>query len=86
MPPLNDDEKHRLFEILKLQSEQLARLEQGMFGDDKLKQKGLIADMVEVKEWITNSKQKIATITGVCLTVGFLLKMLWEWVVNRGKN
>lgn len=81
--PLNDDEKRRLFMTLDAQTKQLERLEQGMFGDEKLKQPGLINDMIYVKRWISAYRLKIAYITGACTAIGYLATKAWEYFTTK---
>lgn len=69
--------------ILSMQSDQLAKLEQGMFGDIKLKQDGLIQDMIFVKDWISKNKLRTAYLTGIITTVFFGIKTAIDWLVGK---
>lgn len=81
--PLTEDEKNRLFMTLDAQTRQLERLDRGMYGDEKLRQPGLIDDMIEVKKWIMGAKLKITFLSGIGMTIGFLLSRAWEWFVGK---
>lgn len=80
---MTDDEKNRLFMTLDAQTKQLNRLEQGMFGDDKLQQPGLIKDMLEVKAWILRYRMKAAFVSGAGAVIGFILAKIWEVLTRK---
>lgn len=82
MPNLSEDEKHRLFMTLDAQTKQLNKLETGMFGDEKLRQKGLIDDMIEVKNWIQQAKLKVTFIAGIGAACGFFFTKIWEYIIS----
>lgn len=83
MSQLTEQEKNLLFETLEKQNKSLARLEQGMYGDDQLGIKGLISDMHYVKKWIAGHKLKVAYLTGIFTAVGFGVKAAWEYVTRK---
>lgn len=83
MSQITEQEKQRLFDILNAQSKQLDRLEKGMFGDEKLKIPGLISDMIVVKDWIVKYKLKIAFVSGIFTTIGFLITKVWEYLTHQ---
>ena len=81
--PLTIHEKERLFSTLDSQSLTLEELKRGMYGDDKNKVPGVLKDVADIKDWISNSKKKITFISGFAAGIGFLLAKAWEWVVNH---
>lgn len=81
--PFTEDEKNRLFMTLDKQTEQLKRLELGMYGDAELGQPGLIKNMAYVLRWISEQKLKVAFISGICVAVGFAIKAVWEYITAR---
>lgn len=95
--PLTENDKARLFlileshtkilaiqtNILETQNRQLARLELGMFGDERIKHDGLVKDMEEVKKWISAYKVKIAYAAGIFTAVGFMIEKLWDWITRK---
>lgn len=83
MGNMTEDEKGRLFATLDAQTNQLRRLEMGMYGDEKLGHKGLVKDMEYVLRWITKSKVKIAWVSGFCTAIGFGIKGLWDWITRK---
>lgn len=83
MPQFDENEKQRLFLTLDAQTKQLERLERGMYGDDKLKQPGLIEDMLAVKKWIMEAKLKITFLSGIGMTLGFIASKIWEWLIGK---
>lgn len=80
---MNTDEKRRLFKILDSQSEQLDRLEVGMYGDEKNKIKGVIERLVHVEHWITKANLKIAMVTGIFTAMLFALKLAWDYITAK---
>lgn len=90
MTPLDQDEKNRLFMTLDAinakqdqQNTKIDRLERGMYGDEQLKQAGLIDDMIAVKNWIVAAKAKITFFAGVGTAIGFAVAKAWEWFVGK---
>lgn len=87
-----EDQKH-LFKVLadqtktlNEQTNQLRRLELGMYGDEKNGVRGIIERVTHIEKWITNSKLKIAWLSGGVAVVVVALKMAWEWIVEHARK
>lgn len=104
MSNLSDDEKEKLFEVIKdirdgqqkqglvltQQSDQLKRLEFGMFGDKQMGMPGLVEKQQDttnaielINRWILNQKLRIAWISGAIAVIGILVDKGWDWLVGK---
>lgn len=72
------DEKEKLFH-------EIALIKRGMYGDKDNDVKGLIEDMRNVKQFISQIRLKTAYISGGIATVMIGLRMFWEWVAKEHK-
>lgn len=70
---------------LDAQDSKLEKLELGMYGDEKLKIPGLIADMKTVKKWINQQKLKVALVAGGIGVLWWIFqKFIDKWIYGGG--
>lgn len=76
MSNMTPDEKDKLICSVE-------RIERGLYGDPENGVRGVIDRVAHIERWITKQSLRIAFLTGIFITIGFLIKTAWEWVTRK---